>query len=742
MLGSCNIAKYLPKDDRLYTGAKVQIEGAKIEKSIKEEVESTIRPKPNSGFFGLYPKVGVYYHQQEKKDKKGLFKGLIKKYADAPVLLSQVSPAENEKRISNILFARGYLKPEVKHEIKKDSGYKARLIYKIEPGTRYTIRNIIYPADSSELSQNIRASSERSTIRSGDYFDFDVLKNERVRIDKYLKERGYYFYIPEFILFRADSLHEGKTDIYFKIIDETPEQAKRKWTISNISIYGNYTLEKDSIITKMKGRKDRSFTVIDKQERYRTDLYERTIVLKEGQLFKKSLQTLTIERLMNLQNFRFARTVFFPDSLTNTLETRVYLTPSKKRTLRLELSGETRSNNFLGSSIGLRYRNLNLFRGAEILEAKMSAGYAFQIGGTQQSSQAVTLSGDVSLYVPKFIPKLPINTRRNSFVPRSFVTLGAEYIKRPDQFTMRSFKLGMGYNWKSGKTTEHNLMVLNINSIAPSDITPSFDSILNEDPQLKASFEKQFVIGTRYQFTYNNTHRVQRRFNYVANFQASTSGNIYNALAKADVDTPGAKQVFGVPVSQFIKGQVELRGYLRLNSRTQWVNRFLIGSIWAYGNSAVAPYNEQFFIGGSSSIRAFRIRTLGPGSFHSDEAVFQANESGEFKLEMNTEIRYDLWKFIKFGAFVDAGNIWFFKDAPGKPGSGLDGDLFKEMAVGAGIGLRFDVNVFSIRFDLAMPLRKPWYPEGERWVFDKIDFGEQEWRRENLVLNIGIGYPF
>jgi outer membrane protein insertion porin family len=265
---------------------------------------------------------------------------------------------------------------------------------------------------------------------------------------------------------------------------------------------------------------------------------------------------------------------------------------------------------------------------------------------------------------------------------------------------------------------------------------------LNEDPQLKASFEKQFVIGTRYQFTYNNTHRVQRRFNYVANFQASTSGNIYNALAKADVDTPGAKQVFGVPVSQFIKGQVELRGYLRLNNRTQWVNRFLIGSIWAYGNSAVAPYNEQFFIGGSSSIRAFRIRTLGPGSFHSDEAVFQANESGEFKLEMNTEIRYDLWKFIKFGAFVDAGNIWFFKDAPGKPGSGLDGDLFKEMAVGAGIGLRFDVNVFSIRFDLAMPLRKPWYPEGERWVFDKINFGDKEWRKENLVLNIGIGYPF
>lgn len=743
LFASCNISKYVPKDDHLYTGAKLVTPGTKIDKQIREEIEKTIRPEPNSNIFGLYPKIGVYDNQKKKEGKKGMFKGMLQKYAEAPVLLSQVSMAENEKRISNVLFARGYLRPDVKHEIKKDSSKKARVIYQIEPGTRYTIRNIIYPSDSSELSQHIRQSSARSGIKSGDFFDFDALKNERERIDNYLKERGYYFYIPEFILFRADSLHEGTTDLYLTLIDEMPAQAKTKWTISDISIYGNYTLEKDSIITQMKGKKDKSFTVVDKKERYRTDLYDRTILLKEGQLYKKSLQTLTIERLMNLQNFRFVRTVFFPDTITKTLRTRVYLTPSKKRTLRMELSGETKSNNFVGSSIALRYRNLNLFRGAEILEAKVSAGYDFQVGGTQQSSQAITFNGDVSLYVPKFIPNLRINTKRNPFVPRTMFTLGAEYITRPDQYTMRSLKLGAGYHWKSGKTKEHDLRILNINSIDPSDITPSFDSILNEDPSLKASFEKQLVIGSKYEFTYNNTYRAKRRFNYIANLQLATSGNIYSALAKTAVDTPGAKQILGVPVAQFLKGQLDLRGYLRLNNRTQWVNRFLIGAVPAFGNSSVAPYSEQFFIGGSSSVRAFRIRTLGPGSYHSDEAVYEANESGEFKLEMNTELRYDLWKFIKLGAFIDAGNIWFFQDAPGKPGSGLEGgDLFGEMAVGAGIGLRFDVNIFSIRFDLAVPLRKPWYPEGERWVFDKMYFGDKEWRNENLVLNIGIGYPF
>lgn len=742
LAGGCNISKYIPKDEFLYTGAKMRSDSVKIPKPILEELEKTTRPIPNTNIFGLYPKIGVYYSQQKKKDKKGLFKGMIQKYADPPVFISQVSTSENEKRITNVLFARGYLKAEVKNEVVKKKDQRAEIIYHINPGIRYKIRNIIFPTDSSEIATDIRESVRRTKLKTGDYFDFDVLKGERARIDNYLKERGYYFYIPEFILFRADSLHLGTTDLYLKLIDETPEQAKKKWTISEISIYGNYTLEKDSIITKKNGRRDKSFTIVDRQERYRTDLYNRTIVLKEGQLYQKSLQTLTIERLMNLQNFRFVRTVFFPDSLTNTLKTRIYLTPAKKRTLRLEVSGETKSNNFVGSSVGLRYRNLNLFKGAEILEAKVSAGYDFQIGGSQQSSQATTLSGDLSLYIPKFIPNLKVNIRKNAFVRRSFVTVGAEYIKRPDQYTMRSFKLGAGYHWKSGKTTEHQFKVLNINSIAPSDITPSFDSTLDEDPALKASFEKQLVIGSRYQFTFNNTFRTYRKFNYVIDFQGATSGNLFNALAKQKVDTPGSIKIGGVPVSQFVKGQLDLRGYLRLNQKTQWANRFLIGAIASYGNSEVAPYNEQFFVGGSSSIRAFRIRTLGPGSFHSDEAVYEANESGEFKVEMNTELRYDLWKFIKLGAFVDAGNIWFFKDVPGKPGSGLDGDLLKEMAVGAGIGLRFDVNIFSIRFDLAVPLRKPWLPEGERWVFDQMNFGDKTWRKENLVLNIGIGYPF
>ena len=64
-----------------------------------------------------------------------------------------------------------------------------------------------------------------------------------------------------------------------------------------------------------------------------------------------------------------------------------------------------------------------------------------------------------------------------------------------------------------------------------------------------------------------------------------------------------------------------------------------------------------------------------------------------------------------------------------------------ELAVGAGAGLRVDVSFFVLRFDLAIPLRKPWLTN-QRWVTNEIDFTDATWRRENLMLNIAIGYPF
>jgi outer membrane translocation and assembly module TamA len=293
-----------------------------------------------------------------------------------------------------------------------------------------------------------------------------------------------------------------------------------------------------------------------------------------------------------------------------------------------------------------------------------------------------------------------------------------------------------------GKNSEHRWRVININAINPTEITPKFDSTLAEDVTLQAAFERQLVIGSRYQYTYNNTYR-PNKFNYAFDAIISTSGNVAGLLVPKRGDTIGSKKLFNIPLSQFVKLQADWRGYWEINRKLSLIHRAIFGVAFAYGNSRSVPYSEQFFIGGSSSIRAFRIRTLGPGSFHTDSKVFQANESGEIKLEMNLEARYSISKLFKLALFTDAGNIWLRKEAIDKPGSGFDkGDLFKEMAMGAGFGLRIDASVLVLRFDVATPLRKPWYEEGNRWVLDEIQLGDKSWRKENLILNIGIGYPF
>ncbi len=529
LLFSCNTTKHVPKGDHLFTGAKISVKGGKVPKPILEEMNATIKPSPNSKILGINAKLLAYTPEKDPPVKKGFIGRMKKKFSEAPVLLSQMSLEDNKKRLNNVLFARGFLQPEIRHEI-KEKGKKASVVFNIQPGTRYTLRDIIYPQDSTPLANAIRSEANTTKLKSGDYFDFDAFKEERARIDNYVKERGFYFFIPDYILYKVDSLHEGQTDLYLTLIPEMPEQASKQWHINDVSIYGNYSLERDSMVTRRKGKKEKHFTIIGGQARFKTDLYERTILLKEGQLYQKSLQTKTVERLMNLQNFRFVRTVFFPDSTgeTSTLDTRIYLTPAKKRSVRLELSGETKSNNFLGSSIAVRYRNLNLFKGAEILEVNMRAGYDWQVGGQQQSKNSVNLNGDISLYVPKILPYFRINTRSNSFMPRTFFTLGAEYVVRPEQYTLRSYKFSAGYLWKVGKSQEHNLRVLNFNAVNPSNITPSFDSILNSDPALKASFEKQVIIGSQYKYTFNTTYRIHKRFNYIAELQLGTSGNLYS----------------------------------------------------------------------------------------------------------------------------------------------------------------------------------------------------------------------
>lgn len=761
-LYSCNILKNVPADDKLYTGSSIETPKGKLDKTVKELLENSDRPKPNTSFLGIRYRLILFNLIKEPKKPKGLFYKIKHKWGEAPVLLSQVSPRASSLRFDNILFANGYLRPEISNKV-ISKGRKASMKYTIEQGPRYTIDSVVFPSDTAALSRLFKISSNKTLLKRGDFFDLGVMGAERERIDLFLRSRGYYYFIPDNIIIRVDTLRQGKANLYVAMKPDLPPSSIQPWRIGDITIYGNYTLERDSIITRQKGKKEKNYTVIDRRETFRSSVYEKTVTLRKGQLYNRNRHSLTIERLMNLGTFKFVRMGFFAlkdslstDTTDNILDTRIYLTPARKQTVRMELSGNSKSNNFVGSEISLNYRNVNLLKGAEILEAKIAGGSDWQVGGGNQlSPNAQTFNSEVNLSIPRVLifqkwldkriekRRKKGKNRNNPYIERTIFSGALEYLRRPDLYLLRSTKFSYGYNWKWGKTIENNLKLININSINTSNITPKFDSILKEDVTLRSSFEKQLIFGLKYQSTFNNTYRTDIPFT-LSSFVGVNYSGWPNIFIKAGADTPNAKQLFGMPVSDFIKFEAGVTGYWAFDKKLTWVNRISGGAAIAFGNSITVPYAEQFFTGGSSSIRAFRIRTLGPGSYHTADQQYLANESGEIKIELNSELRYSLTKFIKLALFADAGNIWLRKDAVDKPGSGFNGgkDLLKEMAVGTGLGIRFDASVLIVRFDLAFPVRKPWYPEGKRWVFNEIDLGSSTWRKENLILNIGIGYPF
>ncbi|MFT3982027.1 MAG: BamA/TamA family outer membrane protein [Ferruginibacter sp.] len=746
LLNACNPTKYVPKGDKLYTGAGIEASKKELDKEIKATLKNSVTPQPNKKILGMRIKLAIFNMFKEPKKKKGLFYKIKYNIGEPPVLLSQADTSGSRMKMEDILFAKGWLRPEVRAElVQKEKTASAR--YFVRPGTRYTINSIFFLPDTSDIAKVINESKTETLLKPGDFMDLDIISQETDRIELYLKERGYYYFDNNNILFKVDSLHSGKVDLYLTIKKDISKNSLQAWKMGDIYIYSNYNFNRDSSIQKQKGKEYEYFWQIDRRQRFKPSVFESTVLMREDSIYRRTVHSRTIERLMNLNTFRFVRMAFDPESDTGLprLNARIYLTPSVKQNFRFEVSGNQKSNHFVGSDFSIAYKNLNVFGGAEIFDLKVTGGFDWQVGGADQlSPNAQSFTTTATLTLPRILPHIKWikNNTTSGTLPRTVFSTAIEFLNRPNLYTLRSVRGSAGYTWQVGKTTDHYLKLININSIAPSNITDSFQNILNDDITLRQSFEKQLIIGSAYRIQYGNTYLTNKKFNFALTGNIELSGNLLSLLLKSDGSAVGGKKILRMPLSQFTKTEAEARGYLRLSKKSTLAGRLTGGIAFGYGNSETVPYSEQFFIGGASSLRAFRVRTLGPGSFHTTASEYRANEAGEIKAESNVELRYDLTSLFKLAAFVDAGNIWLRKDAADKPGSGINNGFFKTMAVGTGIGLRVDVSVMLLRFDLAFPLRKPWYPDGQRWVLNEIDFGNSTWRKENLILNIGIGYPF
>jgi outer membrane protein insertion porin family len=750
LLTSCSVQRFIPEDESLYTGAELKLNAdlPKRElKSLQTELDELIKPEPNRKLFGF--RFRLWSHYKGSKEKPGFISRFLKnQFGEEPVYFSQVNPERTSSILLNRMENKGYFYGDAGTE-RIDKKKFSSLDYTLNFGEAYRLAKMELLDDSLAIMQAIASTMDETLLVKGERFDLDILKNERTRIEKVLKELGYYNFGADLMIFEADTnqYEDRSFDLYLRLKSNIPEKAIYPYSIRDITVWPNYSLN-----TEMEQADTVNVDGIDVIQEglvFKPELLVPYVLFREGAKFDPQKSRLTANRLSAIGNFRYVNIAFDEaDSVLNEdgtlpLDANILLSPLNKRSLRAEIQGVTKSNSFVGPALILTFRNLNIFHGGEMFTLSTKVGYETQIAqGERDRLTSIEFGAQAGITFPRVIFPIPVMNRFQYAIPKTRVSVGYEYQYRSDLYKINSYNTTFGYFWQVNRHVYHEFNPISISIFDLRETTPEFEEILDQNPFLRRSFEQQFIFGMNYTFNYNQLVDAERKHPIFFATTVDLAGNslrLFNEL----FDNENPDQVFGLEYAQYVRMDMDLRYYWRITRETNLVTRLFAGAGIPLGNSLSLPYVKQYFSGGPSSVRAFRIRALGPGTFIPEETTTSGffDQAGDIRFEGNMELRFPFNKYLKGAVFADAGNVWLYNDNEALPGGKLTGQWPKELGVGVGYGMRIDIQFFVLRFDLAIPIRKPWLPEDQRWL-DSFQIGSGEWRRENMVLNFAIGYPF
>lgn len=748
-LTGCQGTRHLPANEKLYTGASVKVEGpdlnSKQKKVLRNDLAGLTRPKPNTSFLGMRPKLAFY--NTFRNAKKGFFKNLRDKWGEPPVLFSQVDLQKNTQVLQSYAENKGWFHAKVTSDtiVRKKT---AKAEYLVETGNQYKINEVSYPTDSSDLARAIAATVPNTLLVKGAPFDLDVIKAERQRIDANLKEKGFYFFSPEYLLVRTDStIGNHQVNMAVVVKPETPENATAIHRINDVFIYSGYAINADRFDTiKTHAENFNGYNIIDRRKRFKPFLFDETMQFRPGEVYNRTDHNRTLSRLINLNLFKFVKNRFEVAPATDTaqLDVYYYLTPLPRQSLRAEFSVVTRSNNLNGSQINFNWSNRNLFRNGSQINVNAYVGSDVQFSGALKGYNTYRFGGEVVYAIPRFLLPFKKVSMKGPYAPRTNISVGYDVLNRKNLYTINSYRFEHGYEWKKNIQKQHQLYPISITYAEPLNVTQEFKDLQKDIPGFERAVEPQFILGSRYQYIYNQmANDVQPKMAWYFNGVVDLSGNIAGLVTGANVKKGDTVRIGNLPFSQYIKLEADLRNYLKVGLKSTWVNRINIGYGQPYGNSSQIPYIKQFFIGGNNSLRGFRSRSVGPGTyFPISPTNFLPDQTGDIKFEVNSEFRPHIAGPLYGALFIDAGNIWLASDSTHtkKPGAQFTSKFLNQLAVDVGVGIRLDITIFVIRLDVGFPIRKPW--EIPPSVLNQVSFRDPVWRRQNLVYNLAIGYPF
>lgn len=748
LVSSCSTTRRIPADEILYTGIKSfkvsAPDSVRIPSGMISTIKSQVNVAPNNywklvGWRYPFP-LGLWVYNNWPNPPKGFRHWLYEKLVEEPVLVSDVRPEVRTHMIEQILDNNGYFRGTATYSLVQGKNpKKAKILYDITPGPAYPISGVQLMPDSTVLGALIDslALSDSYLKSERPRYSTDSLSIARTRITNALRNRGYYFFRPEFIEYLADSIAKpGEIELKMMLASNVPKIALQPYTTGKVTVHVARNQgggEPDTV------EMARATLIQMMPSKLRRKIIDECVSFRPGRRFAVRSMDRTQSNFARLGIFNNIDINAVPDTsdmAARRLNVDIYATFDEPLETSLEVNASSKSNSYIGPGMTFGVTNKNMFGGGEQLSVKLTGTYEWQTGSGRRSifnSYEIGLTGSLAfprLLAPRFVPRSRYDLNWTRF------QLNADLLNRPHYFKMAQFNASINYDWRLRRHVSNTLTLFKLTYTNLLHTTHDFDSIMTANPAVAQSFKSQFIPQMIYTYVYDRAFGRDNTLNW--QFSVQEAGNIFWAIYQA-CGKKGEKELFGTPFSQFVKGQTQLVWGRRLGMGDHWlVSRVAVGAAHAYGNSSQVPYSEQFYVGGANSIRAFTVRSIGPGSYRAapGQTDDYFDRTGTFKFEANVEYRFPIAGPLHGALFLDSGNVWLLKDDPMRPGGTLRGKSFlRDLALGTGVGLRLDISMLVIRGDLGIGIHAP-YDTGKRGYYNMKSFGN------SLAFHLAIGYPF
>ena len=771
-LAACSTTKHLPEGEVLYTGQKPMIvenrSTTPVGETAMEEVEAALAKAPNNSFLGSstlripFP-MGLWIYNGFVKYQKGVGKWIFNRFAATPVLMSSVTPEIRQKAAANLLRDYGYFNGTVSYKTfvdPKDS-LKAKLQYTVNMRNPYFIDTVVYRGFSDRTRRIMELSRRRSLISPGEQFNVADLDGERTRISTLLRNVGCYYFRPDYLTYQADTtlVPGGHVSMRMIPVAGMPAVAEKPFYVGNQSVYlmgkqgqqPNDSMDYKGIQIHYYNKPGVRPNMLYRWLNYQGYRKKRQVQDSTGMSRRRSMenlyslyrQTRVQERLANVGIFRYVEMQYTPRDTTfasDTLDLNIYAALDKPYDAELDFNVKMKSNNQMGPGASFTVTKNNVFGGGESWNVKLDGSYEWQTGKDRSSlMNSYELGISTALTFPRVVfPRM--GDREYDFPAATTFKLYANQLNRAKYYKLLAFGGNVTYDFQPKPTSKHSITPFRLTFNVLRDPTQAFNDLQAENPALYVSLRDQFIPAMEYTYTYDNASLPRKRNPIWWQTTVASAGNITSVIFRAfgEPFNKRRKELLGVPFAQFLKLNSELRYHYRIDKNQMIASRVAGGVIWSYGNMQAAPYTEQFYIGGANSVRAFSARSIGPGGYppNKEDKFSFINHVGDIRMEANVEYRFRIISDLHGAVFLDAGNVWLMRKEENRPHGELTLKNFaKQIALGTGVGLRYDLDFLVFRLDLGIGLHDP-YDTGKSGYYNIPKF------KDSMALHFAIGYPF